>query len=195
ASFSSTDISIIRSAIEAKVKDLRQVAAEDNSMAPGIRKAFGDAAAALEALSASLESNGSALARQAGAGTAGSPMKKGGIDFRTMNIITKPMGSFEGLNLKLPLLSKKELSNINVDVELGQIKNMVASGIIPSGERIKDLVAACSQKGELQARTDDLVVCIAEICRLQEEDVTESSAALRETLVILDSRQVALAKL
>ncbi|MFA5119319.1 MAG: triose-phosphate isomerase, partial [Candidatus Omnitrophota bacterium] len=195
ASFGSADISIIRSEIEAKAKDLRQVVAEDSSMTAGIRKAFGDAAAALEALSASLESNGSALTQQEGARTAGSPMKKGGIDFRTMNIITKPMGSFEGLNLKLPLLSKKELSNINVDVELGQIKNMVASGIIPSGERIKELVAACSQKGELQARTDDLVVCIAEICRLQEEDVTESSAALRETLVILDSRQVALAKL
>ncbi|MFA6216286.1 MAG: triose-phosphate isomerase [Candidatus Omnitrophota bacterium] len=193
--FSAADISILKSAIEAKAKQFEQIVVDDPAMKDTIKGAFSGAAKELQALLATLENSGSSPLVNQDVRAAGSPIKKGGIDFRTMNIITKPMGSFEGLNLKLPLLSKGELANINLDVEIGQIKNMVASGIVPSGERLKELVAACSQKGELQSRRDDLVVCLAEICRLQEEDVAESSAALRETLVILDSRQLALAKL
>jgi len=116
------------------------------------------------------------------------PEKTGGIDFRALPMIIQPMGSFAGLNFKLPQLSQAELRQINVDSEIQQIKNMVQSGIIPSGQRIKELVAACIQKKEMNSQVDGLLLCIADIFKLEEENANESSPELREALVIVDSR-------
>ncbi|MFA6217518.1 MAG: hypothetical protein WDL87_07735 [Candidatus Omnitrophota bacterium] len=115
------------------------------------------------------------------------PGTPGGIDFRVMDIKYQPLGLFKGLNYTLPILNQAELDKINLDEEIKQIQIMVESGIIPSGRRIKELVAASSQKGELNKRMNDLLLCLVDICRLEEENVSESAPELREALVILDT--------
>lgn len=111
----------------------------------------------------------------------------GGIDFRALPANIQPIGSFNGLNFKLPQLSQSQLEQINVDLELQQIKNMVKAGNIPSGERIKELIAACAQKGRINSQIDSLLLCIVDTLKLEEENALESSPELREALVIVDS--------
>ncbi|MDD2679998.1 MAG: hypothetical protein PHO03_04290, partial [Candidatus Omnitrophica bacterium] len=128
------------------------------------------------------------LFKQRGIEISSSPLKTGGIDFRALPMTIQPMGSFSGLNFKLPQLSQAELRRINIDSEMQQIRNMIQSGVIPSGQRIKELVAACVQKKEMNSQADSLLLCLADIFRLEEENASESSPELREALVIVDSR-------
>jgi len=116
--------------------------------------------------------------------------KLGGIDFRAMNILVQPMGNFSGLDFTLPKLNN--LSSINIDEEFGKIQNMVAGGIIPSGMRIKELIAACSQKKEINSYAEEIIICLADIFKLEEESLTRSSPEIKESLVILDSNRFVL---
>jgi hypothetical protein len=115
------------------------------------------------------------------------PKTTGGIDFRALPMAIQPMGSFKGLTFNLPHLTQAELDKVNIAVEMQQIKNMVQSGILPSGDRIKELVVACMQKGETNSNAASLLLCLADILKLEEENASESSPELREALVIVDS--------
>ena len=116
-----------------------------------------------------------------------SAIQPGGIDFRTMNYLVQPMGSFKDLRFSLPTLSSSALQRIDLDQELEALRNMVKAGMVPSGARVKEYLAACFQKGRMAEKQDDLLVCLAEIYRLQEEEVLETSPELRESLVIVDT--------
>lgn len=111
----------------------------------------------------------------------------GGIDFRQMDMLIQPMGSFSGLNFSLPVLSAATLEALDLDKELEDIRNMVKAGVMPSGERVKEYLAACFQKGKMAEKQDDLLLCLSEIYRLQEEEVMETSPELRESLVIVET--------
>lgn len=113
---------------------------------------------------------------------------KGGIDFIKLPMTIQPMGSFKGLNFQLPKLTQQQLAQINIDSEIEQIQRMASSGIAPSGERVKELVAACAQKGQLASCANNLLLCFIDICKLQEENACESSPEFREALVIVDSQ-------
>ena len=102
-----------------------------------------------------------------------------------MAITCQPMGTFSGLNFSLPRLAN--LDSINLDEELLQIRNMVKAGILPSGQRLKEFLAACWQKGELKERKADTIACLVDICRLQEDAVVETPAELKEALVIAET--------
>ncbi|HAH19794.1 MAG: hypothetical protein A2Y00_10745 [Omnitrophica WOR_2 bacterium GWF2_43_52] len=128
--------------------------------------------------------------KQAASPLAGSEPSRdtlGGIDFRAMNYLTQPMGSFQGLNFTLPLLSSSALEAIDLDEELDQITNMAMQGIIPSGQRIKEYLAACFQKGKIEDKQEYLLLCLVEVCRLLEDENMESAPELREAIVIADS--------
>ena len=114
------------------------------------------------------------------------PTKTGGIDFRQMNILTKPMGSFLGLNFNLPMLSKAEIESLDLDQELTDIQRMVNSGIVPSGSRLKEYLSACYQKGEFDSRRDSIIISLAEICNLEESLAKESDPELREAMVMVE---------
>lgn len=116
-----------------------------------------------------------------------SALKPGGIDFRVIPMITQPMGNFSGLNFSLPKLSSSSIANINLDEELNQIQNMLKAGITPSGERLKEYVAACYQKGELALHMDEIVASLVDICKLEEEKVDPTTNELKELMLILDS--------
>ncbi|MDO8662035.1 MAG: response regulator [Candidatus Omnitrophota bacterium] len=111
----------------------------------------------------------------------------GGIDFRVLPMTIQPMGSFTGLNFKLPQLTQRELAKMNIDLEIQQIQNMASSGILPSGRRIKELIAACVQKKEITARADNLLLCLIDICKLEEENAYDTEPEMKEALVIVDS--------
>jgi hypothetical protein len=115
------------------------------------------------------------------------PEKIGAIDFRAINMSIQPMGSFAGLNFKLPQLTQAQLKQINIESEIEQVKNLIESGTVPSADRIKELIAACSQKGQISAYADNLLLCLADICKLQEQNAFETSKELKEALVIVDS--------
>jgi len=114
----------------------------------------------------------------------------GGIDFRAMNILVQPMGSFSGLNFNLPKVSN--LSSVDLEKEFNEIQNMVEKGIIPSGERIKYFIAASVQAKGIGSRQDDMILCILDIFRLEEETLSESDPQTKEALVILDSNKFVL---
>ncbi|MCX5668952.1 MAG: hypothetical protein NTX89_02365, partial [Candidatus Omnitrophica bacterium] len=80
------------------------------------------------------------------------------------------------------------LGRINVGAEMQQIKSMVQAGITPSGWRVKELIAACIQKKEMNSQVDSLLFCLVDIFKLEEENASESSPELKEALVIVDSR-------
>lgn len=146
-------------------------------------KAFGeDFSIILPILQNSVKSSSSPMDNQ------DQPDRPGGIDFRTLPMSIQLMGNFSGLNFDLPRLSQAELERINVDSEVLQIQNMVQSGIVPSGERIKELVAACMQKKEINSQVDNLLLCLVDILKLEEENASESVPELREALVIVDSQ-------
>jgi hypothetical protein len=111
----------------------------------------------------------------------------GGIDFRALPMTIKPMGSFEGLNLRLPQLSSSALISFNLDEEVAQLNQMVSSGIIPSGSRVQELVAAAWQKGKLQDYQTEILTLLAEICKLQEGECCESSDEFKVALVAVNA--------
>ncbi|MFA5156062.1 MAG: transaldolase family protein [Candidatus Omnitrophota bacterium] len=117
--------------------------------------------------------------------------KKGGIDFRSLPLTIQPAGSFKELTFSLP--PAKQLASINISKELVEIKNMVDKGIAPSGERVKDLVAACYQKNELASHQEELISCLMRICKLQEDLVLPVDNSLKEAIVIVDSLNIAYA--
>lgn len=115
------------------------------------------------------------------------PANLGGIDLTHFNTLYQPMGSFIGRNYTLPTLSSSALERIDLGKELASLHQMSSSGIVPSGQRIKEYEAALFQKGRFEEKQDDLLVCLAEIYRLAEEEVLETSPELRESLVIADT--------
>jgi glyceraldehyde 3-phosphate dehydrogenase len=111
--------------------------------------------------------------------------KLGGIDFRAIPMITQPRGNFLGLSLSLPRLSNVE--NMNLSEEINEMQKMVQAGIVPSGERLKEYVAACYQKGELRQHLNGIVTFVANLCKLEEEEVVATDNGIKEVMLILDS--------
>ncbi|MBI4972744.1 MAG: endolytic transglycosylase MltG, partial [Candidatus Omnitrophica bacterium] len=126
-------------------------------------------------------------------GSAGSPSisqaskTPGGIDFRGLPIVTQAMPGLSGdpsLRSGLPAVA---VPAVELDKEWQQIQNMVNAGIIPSVERIKDYLQACCQREDAGSQIDKVLSCIADILRLEEEQVIPTDKALRDLLVLLES--------
>jgi hypothetical protein len=109
---------------------------------------------------------------------------KGGIDFRALPIVTQPMLTTPKVNLSLPALSQW---SINLDAEWRQIQNMLNAGIIPSSERIKEYLEASCQSKDCSQRIDNVLSCLADILRLEEEQVALTEPELKQILVLLES--------
>ena len=119
--------------------------------------------------------------------------KMGGIDFKhkAMASATKyeAMGSFAGLDFSLPKLSSSVLLSFNLDKEQADITRAIDNGIIVSGQRIKEFMAASANRGELEQRRDAVLTWLAKLGILEETTccTQESSKEYREALVIADS--------
>ncbi len=112
----------------------------------------------------------------------------GGIDFTWISYLTQPMGSFQGLDLRLPLLSKAELEGIDISRELAAMEQMVNARIDVSTDRLKCLLAAMSQKDAFTAqRETQLLPLILRLCWLKEERGVETTPDFRAVLLIADT--------
>jgi len=117
----------------------------------------------------------------------------GGIDFKHKALAGattyEAMGSFSGLDFSLPKLSSQALLSFNLDKEQSDISRAIDNGIIVSGQRIKEFMAASVAKGELENRRDTVITWLAKLGILEETQccTQESSKEYREALVIADS--------
>ncbi|MFH1398440.1 MAG: methyltransferase domain-containing protein [Candidatus Omnitrophota bacterium] len=112
---------------------------------------------------------------------------KGGIDLRALPIMTQPINpgtislQAPGSRLQAPI-PLAELQD-----EWQKIENMLAVGLTPSSERIKEYLQSCCQKQDYNQEIDKVLSCIADILRLEEEQVASTDSALKEVLVLLES--------
>jgi len=110
--------------------------------------------------------------------------RKGGIDFRSLPIVTQAMSN---LSANISSSAIQNLISINLDDEWLQIERMASSGITPSSERIKEYIqTSCAQDNITQDR-DKILLCISDILRLEEERCDHTNATLRDILVVLES--------
>jgi len=121
------------------------------------------------------------------------PKTTGGIDFKGAAMASattyETMGSFVGLDFSLPKLNSQALLSFNLDKEQSDISQAIDNGIIVSGQRIKEFMAASSVKGGLEQRRETVITWLAKLGILEETTccTQESSKEYREALVIADS--------
>ena len=109
--------------------------------------------------------------------------KTGGIDFRALPIASQPVLINQKVNASIiPPIPLAELNS-----EWLRIENMLASGITPSSERIKEYLQSCSQQQDFNQDIDKVLSCIADIFRFEEERVADTDASLRAMLMLLES--------
>ncbi|MFA4887969.1 MAG: hypothetical protein WC628_00110 [Candidatus Omnitrophota bacterium] len=111
----------------------------------------------------------------------------GGIDFRSLPIVTQAMSNLSLNATRIPL---SRLDTINLSQEWREIERILNSGITPSAERIKEYVQVSCLKGDLDQ--DKVVSCIADILRQEEERAGEKNYSstdlvLKDILVVLES--------
>jgi|GEM_PF-4356781 len=118
-------------------------------------------------------------ADQAEAGPDNDGGDKGGIDLRSLSITSQP-GSIlsAGVNPRL--------TDMDMDGEWIQIQNMVNSGFIPNMERIRDYAAACCQKGIISRQKEDILLCIADILRIEEDRNLDTDPGIKDLLASID---------
>jgi len=112
------------------------------------------------------------------------PDTKGGIDFRSMPIVSRAMAN---LRAGAAGISISQLKRVDLDKEWASIEQMVSSGIVPSGERIREYLQASSVKGELDKDVDKVISCISEVLRMDEERCSSSDETLKDVLVVLEA--------
>ena len=126
--------------------------------------------------------------------TASSAITKqiGGIDFRSMNMLIQPMGSFSGLDFSPARLSSSALESMDLDKELEGIKQLASGSMLPSPQRLKEYISACIFKGKVGEKADEFVLSMLEVFQLQAEEGIESAAAEREAVVMADTKRYVL---
>lgn len=108
---------------------------------------------------------------------------QGGIDFRALPIISQPAL----INQKVNANSISPIPLAELNSEWIQIENMLAAGITPSSERIKEYLQSCCQKQDFTQDIDKVLSCIAAMLRLEEERVVSTDLSLKEMLALLES--------
>ncbi|MBI4982765.1 MAG: methyltransferase domain-containing protein [Candidatus Omnitrophica bacterium] len=110
---------------------------------------------------------------------------KGGIDFRSLPIVTQAAS-----NLGLSTMSQElriKLMNFNLRSELNEIERLTSAGIVPSTQRIKEYIQASFLSINSPEDTQKLLSCIADILRRQEEECCATDEGLKDILVVLEA--------
>lgn len=108
----------------------------------------------------------------------------GGIDFRSLFITSRSS----------PVIKPNPQEQINpgipssaIDKEWRDIQKTVSEGNIPSGDRIRKYVLFCCQRENLNKDVDNVIICISEILRLEEDYVVDCEPGFIRFLSILES--------
>lgn len=100
----------------------------------------------------------------------------GGIDFRSLPISRQIIG-------ELADTPPEKLRNIDLNRELGEAETLVDSGIVPSEDRIKELLKVSNYQGIYSRR---LMNCIIDTLRLQEKNYAPTEESLKDILSFLN---------
>ncbi len=126
------------------------------------------------------------------AGSASVPREKelGGIDFRSLPIVTQAMGNLRAsLGLGTAPLETQRLSKAgtvpNLDKEWQEIERVVSAGIRPSTQRIKEYIQASCVKGDIDV--DKVLNCLSEVLRQEEDICCKTDNTLRDILIVLEA--------
>jgi len=120
----------------------------------------------------------------------------GGIDLRALPTVTQPVKNLGIVHLGTSLLARGQSPSGTVpspvpSVELQQIQKMLAGGIIPSSQRIKEFLISSCNSPDCQQELDKALSCIADILRIEEDRCEGTEASLRQMLVLLESDKTA----
>ncbi|MDD5252784.1 MAG: SAM-dependent methyltransferase [Candidatus Omnitrophica bacterium] len=107
----------------------------------------------------------------------------GGIDLRSMPLVSRPGLNIQPGNMPAP----RQLAGINLDASWDQIDNMLKAGIIPSSERIKEYLWACSENKNIGQEIGKVLDCITDMLRMQEDLALNTDLSLKEMLALLES--------
>ncbi|MBU1869839.1 MAG: hypothetical protein KJ818_05145 [Candidatus Omnitrophica bacterium] len=113
---------------------------------------------------------------------AGTP---GGIDFRGMPIMTQPVPSLGTVPLARPDIAMR--GTVPMSAELKEIQAMIDAGITPSAERIREYLLSCCSKDSFAQEANNVLSCISDILRLEEEKCCATDSSIKEFLVLLES--------
>lgn len=113
---------------------------------------------------------------------------KGGIDFRALPVTAQAPAAGPALS---SITVSASLLNIDPDESLLQIRNMLKAGIIPSSERVKEYLQFCCLRQGMDREMDDILSCIADILKMQEDRVMATEPSLKEMLSLLESSKTA----
>ncbi|MGE5308327.1 MAG: hypothetical protein ACM3OC_04520 [Deltaproteobacteria bacterium] len=103
----------------------------------------------------------------------------GGIDFAALPL-TRSAASSPSVMDSLPAGSPG-----NADRELARLETMVAGGMMPSGQRMKEFVSDCRRKGGIAVYEARILNCLAVILRKEEEEARSTDPALRDVFALL----------
>lgn len=109
----------------------------------------------------------------------------GGIDFRNLPIVTQARSN---LSANIAGSAIARLKDINLNQEWLDIQKLTQSGIIPSPERIKEyLQGLCLKDDYSDEKARNVILCLADILRLEEENYLSTDALLKDILIVLSS--------
>jgi methylase of polypeptide subunit release factors len=103
----------------------------------------------------------------------------GGIDFRTLPIVTTAINNLKAVNGRIPTL--------NLNSEWQDIDRLVQSGITPSGERLKEYLQVSCYQGKVTQDRERIISCLSDILRQQEERYIATEPLLRDILIVLET--------
>jgi len=108
----------------------------------------------------------------------------GGIDMRALPVQVQPVPqALVGVG--------KQLSLQELDKEWAQIENMVNAGIIPSGVRVQEYAQSCRMSQDAAARMRKIGACVAEILKMEEDQVVATDEGISRVLVFLETGESA----
>jgi hypothetical protein len=112
----------------------------------------------------------------------------GGIDFRGLPITRQPALSLGGVPLGEKRIALAGIVPVgNIDQEWLEIQKMLDAGIVPSAGRIKEYLENCCGRDDFDGQIDKVLNSLADILRLEEEEVLPTESAFKEILVVLES--------
>jgi hypothetical protein len=109
----------------------------------------------------------------------------GGIDFRALPKMSQPMNNY----LRSVFTQQPNITIGSLDEEWNSISRLVQMNTFPSNQRIKEFLWCCYQRGELNQRTTDVLVCLGEVLRLEEEEAKPTEPDVKQMLVLLEANR------
>ena len=109
----------------------------------------------------------------------------GGIDFRNLPIVTQARNN---LSANIAESAIARLKDTDLNQEWLDIQNLTRAGISPSPERIKEyLQGLCLKDNYSGEKARNVILCLADILRLEEENYLATDALLKDILIVLSS--------